>query len=238
METPKDLSIQRIKCKGLVIGLNLPPISHHFHWCRSMVVYVSNIAIDNKEEYNIDNFLRTKIYNDKDYDKYIDDYQQVRKEYDMLPDNVKQRIFGKEKVKVVFNYTGGKTSGYNHATKEILLLPDVEEGKFIHEVGHALFYTLKVDKYKSYQDIVNNIINNSSIKKFDDKAFTYYGLDSKYNTASHYQTFLGYDKLTAQLRLNQKNLIETMSEAYREYYGNKNQSLELNKLVEEVENNA
>lgn len=39
-ETPKDLQIQQIKCYGLVLGINLPPINHHFHWCRSMVKYV------------------------------------------------------------------------------------------------------------------------------------------------------------------------------------------------------
>lgn len=41
-ESQKDLSIQRVKCKGLVIGLNLPPISHFFHWCRSIVKYISH----------------------------------------------------------------------------------------------------------------------------------------------------------------------------------------------------
>lgn len=38
-ETQKELRIQRIKCKGLVAGVNLPPISHHFHWCRSTITY-------------------------------------------------------------------------------------------------------------------------------------------------------------------------------------------------------
>ncbi len=38
-ETKNELRIQRIKCKGLVQGLNLPPISHHFHWCRSTITY-------------------------------------------------------------------------------------------------------------------------------------------------------------------------------------------------------
>ncbi len=41
-ETQKDLSIQRIKCFGLVVGLNLPPISHHFHYCRSTIIYNNN----------------------------------------------------------------------------------------------------------------------------------------------------------------------------------------------------
>lgn len=38
-ETQKELRIQEIKCNGLVLGLNLPPISHHFHWCRSTITY-------------------------------------------------------------------------------------------------------------------------------------------------------------------------------------------------------
>lgn len=31
---------RKYKCFGLVIGLNLPPINYHFHWCRSTVKYV------------------------------------------------------------------------------------------------------------------------------------------------------------------------------------------------------
>lgn len=138
----------------------------------------------------------------------------------------------------MFNYTGRETSGYNHNTREILLVSGVEEGEFLHEIGHALYYSLGVNKYASYKNVINDMIKNSTIKEYKDKAIPYYGLDTTYNTASNYQTFLGYDKLTAQARFSQGNLIETMSEAYREYYGDKNQSLELNKLVEEVEGNA
>lgn len=38
-ETQKNLRLVRVKCKGLVVGLNLPPISHHFHFCRSTITY-------------------------------------------------------------------------------------------------------------------------------------------------------------------------------------------------------
>ena len=41
-ETQKELTMQRIRCNGLVLGLNLPPIQHHFHYCRSTIVYNSN----------------------------------------------------------------------------------------------------------------------------------------------------------------------------------------------------
>lgn len=52
-ETQSELRIEQIRCKGLVLGLNLPPISHHFHWCRSYITY---LPVENKEktEYNLD----------------------------------------------------------------------------------------------------------------------------------------------------------------------------------------
>lgn len=50
-ETQKELRIERIKCKGLVLGINLPPISHHFHWCRSYIEYLPVEKI-NKKWYN------------------------------------------------------------------------------------------------------------------------------------------------------------------------------------------
>lgn len=41
-ETQKELTIQRIRCNGLVLGLNLPPIQHYFHYCRSSVTYLTH----------------------------------------------------------------------------------------------------------------------------------------------------------------------------------------------------
>lgn len=78
-ETQKDLSIQRIKCFGLVVGLNLPPISHHFHFCRSTIVYntdytskdFKNGNILGEEQYRaLDEYLKSTSYkiNSKLYD--------------------------------------------------------------------------------------------------------------------------------------------------------------------------
>ena len=53
-ETQKDLRIERIQCFGLVTGLNLPPISHHFHWCRSTITYQVPVVNKEKIEYNLD----------------------------------------------------------------------------------------------------------------------------------------------------------------------------------------
>ena len=38
-------SLHKFSCKGMQIGLNLPPLTDHFHWCRSTVTYqVENTA--------------------------------------------------------------------------------------------------------------------------------------------------------------------------------------------------
>lgn len=52
-ETAKELKIERIKIKGLVLGLNLPPINHHFHWCHSHIVYLPVEKVK-ETEYNLD----------------------------------------------------------------------------------------------------------------------------------------------------------------------------------------
>ncbi len=53
-ETQKDLRIEKIKCFGLVVGLNLPPISHHFHYCRSTIIYQVPVEKQDKIDYNLD----------------------------------------------------------------------------------------------------------------------------------------------------------------------------------------
>ena len=38
-ETLKELRNVRIRANGLVLGINLPPIQHYWHWCRSSITY-------------------------------------------------------------------------------------------------------------------------------------------------------------------------------------------------------
>ena len=52
-ENQKELRIQRIRCNGLVLGLNLPPILHFFHYCRSTIVYNSNYISKNFRNGNV-----------------------------------------------------------------------------------------------------------------------------------------------------------------------------------------
>ena len=53
-ETQKELTIQKIRCNGLILGLNLPPIQHHFHYCRSTIMYLAPVEKQEKTEYNLD----------------------------------------------------------------------------------------------------------------------------------------------------------------------------------------
>lgn len=63
-ETQKELIIQRIRCNGLVLGLNLPPIQHHFHYCRSAITYLPPVEKQEKTSYNntYPEFKKEKLY--------------------------------------------------------------------------------------------------------------------------------------------------------------------------------
>jgi hypothetical protein len=58
-ENQKELRLQRIRCNGLVLGLNLPPIQHHFHYCRSTIVYNTNYT---SEDFRNGNVLEEEQY--------------------------------------------------------------------------------------------------------------------------------------------------------------------------------
>lgn len=50
----KDIKLMPVKVKGLVLGINLPPIMYYWHWCRSTIRYVPPVAKQEKTEYNLD----------------------------------------------------------------------------------------------------------------------------------------------------------------------------------------
>lgn len=63
-ENQKELRMQRIRCNGLVLGLNLPPIQHHFHYCRSTIMYLPPVEKQEKINYNntYPEFKKEKLY--------------------------------------------------------------------------------------------------------------------------------------------------------------------------------
>lgn len=50
----KDVKLMPVSVKGLVPGINLPPIMYYWHWCRSTIRYVPPVEKQEKTEYNLD----------------------------------------------------------------------------------------------------------------------------------------------------------------------------------------
>ena len=144
-ETQKDLVIRRIKCKGLVLGLNLPPISHHFHYCRSAIEYIPTVEKTKKIEYNLDipkiskdikPLLKgTKLNNDvkKLFNKYLTTENTI-----IDTNNSKPMYYSANKDKIIINP--------NHSDFKYY---DLSES-LSHEIIHMI-------------DIRNNISNKLSI---------------------------------------------------------------------------
>jgi len=97
-ETSKDLKLERIKVKGLVLGINLPPIRHHFHWCHSTITYKVNIS---EEEINKTIKLNYEDITQK-LSKKINNYALEEQQYFVDKNNNRYKVDGKH---VVFNPT-------------------------------------------------------------------------------------------------------------------------------------
>ena len=133
-ETKEDLRNYRIKCHGLVLGLNLPPISHHWHWCRSTITYYAP-PLENKEkrEYNLD-------------------IPKISKEVQEVLENTKlnrktKKLFNKYLTKdnVVIDNNNAKAMYYDIEQDKIVLNPNHKDFKcynlnesLSHEIIHLI----------------------------------------------------------------------------------------------------
>lgn len=86
-ESKSELRNYRIKCKGLILGINLPPISHHWHWCRSTITYI----IDQKQYKDLG--LKYKDVTNQFLNKKR--YKVIEEQYYIAPDGNKYYIDGK-----------------------------------------------------------------------------------------------------------------------------------------------
>ncbi len=71
-KTKKDLLIQEVDVMGLVVGINQPPISEHFHWCHSILTYLINKSADE---------LRETLFEDN---IIVDDFEGLNKNIEHL----------------------------------------------------------------------------------------------------------------------------------------------------------
>ena len=259
-ETQKDLRIERIKCFGLVTGLNLPPISHHFHWCRSTITYQipkENISLNIKynifsnkaekqieKEYNIDK-VRIKGIDKKVLNNILENMEKV---YDDFP-QVKGQI---KEIQSISHPYGG-----------LNITPDLNDDKFIMQINRNKFNNEKVTikeynkdlkagfhpKGTTYKDMGIHELGHS---------VTYEIIRNKYSTPKQIAndwnnditakeiieksfTNLGIsDKLTkSTLRNNistyaRRKYGETIGEAFADYYANRSKASVLSKEIIKV----
>ena len=236
-ETAKDLRIERVRVKGLVLGINLPPITHHFHYCHSTIMY---IPVESREEteYNVLNYTRKNKYtNNKNLDTSI------KKALKLLPEHIKELL---KNTKVQITNTN---SCYDRKQNIIYLLKDSDKYEVLHEIGHVVETKLDIlhdDKYIKIQENGLNInqISIDNIKGYDienefwtegdkfvsDYQRRVYGQDIDGNTRLNYLNYT----------FNTKTLGEYFSEGFRCYFENnkllKKKDIELYNYIKETLN--
>ena len=257
-ETQKDLRIERIKCFGLVVGLNLPPISHHFHWCRSTITYQipkTRVKVEQEEKYNLfDRVYERKIEKlnlDKLDIKHID-----KKTLSNMLNNM-------EKVYKDFPQIEGKIKKINeirHPYGGMNITPQ-EDGSYIMEINRNIFNNEKRVKDLYNKDVKTNfhpknstykdmgiheaghmVLNEILRKKY--KNTNALATDWNNNITSTRIINQAFAKCKINGRINQTKAIkdisnyayrskgqEIIAEAFVDYYANKSKATNLSKAI-------
>lgn len=257
-ETQKDLKIEKIKCKGLVLGLNLPPISHHFHWCRSTIVYQApktSTKVEQEEKYNLF---------DKAYERRIEKLNLEQLNIRHIDKKTLSDILkNMKKVYKDFPQIEGKIKEINeirHPYGGMNITPQ-EDGTYIMEINRNIFN----DKVKAKE-----MYNKDLKRKFHPKNSSYKDmgiheaghmvlneiLRKKHSNINALATDWN-NNITSTRILNQalkkckingiinrrkaimnisnyaieKDASETIAEAFVDYYVNKNKSTNLSKAI-------
>lgn len=72
--TQKDLTIQELDVFGLVLGINMPPIDEHFHWCHSTLTYQTDKTADELRE-----MIFEKEFERIFEDEYFEEFEKLDK---------------------------------------------------------------------------------------------------------------------------------------------------------------
>ena len=262
-ETKAELRITRVRVKGLVLGVNLPPIIHHFHFCRSTITYqvpddiTDDITLQpkenifsNKTEKNIENKYNINKVRMKGIDKKVlnNILSNMDKVYEDFP-QVKGKI--KEIQSITHPYGG------------LNITPDLEDDRYVIQINRNKFSDEKIvieeynkdlkagfhPKGTTYKDMGIHELGHS---------VTYEIIRNKYNTKKQIANDWNND-ITAKQILNKaftnlgindkfnKNILrnniskyartkysETIGEAFADYYANKEKSSVLSREIIKV----
>lgn len=161
-ENQKELRMQRIRCNGLVLGLNLPPIQHHFHYCRSTIMYLPPVEKQEKTEYNLDIPKISRRIRDLLKDKKIK--PRVRKLF--------EKYLTKENA--ILNYDLDKPMKYSVDDDKIYINPNHPNFKYydlqeslIHEIIHMIDTRKQITL--NNHDFIETQINLANIEIMKEK---------------------------------------------------------------------
>lgn len=165
-ETKKELRLVRIRVNGLVLGINLPPIMHHWHWCRSWIMYLPVEKQDQAE------------YNDLEIPRISKEVKQILGDT-KLNKNVK-RLFDKllTKKNIKIDNDNKKVMYYDIDEDKIIINPQHEDFKqynlqeaLTHEIVHMIDTRNKL--LASNKNLYSNIRSvgievNANIEKYQE----------------------------------------------------------------------
>ena len=254
-EIPNELSIQRIKCKGLVLGLNLPPISHHFHWCRSTIQYIpptiqdENVVFDSMGNIIFNGIKVLGIAELKEINRValLENLNRMDKVFKDFP------ILKNRKIKYkVINLNNGSAMRVGPTSKNGYIL---EINKNIFNKDLKEFYNLGTKKHDNpkgttYKDIAiheaGHMVNFEIIKKINKgnlKAiqFDYNNFITTDNIVEKaFNNLKVYDKIQKERLITDisnyalTNSEETIAEAFSDYYCNKGKANILSKEIMKI----
>lgn len=258
-ETQKDLRIERIKCFGLVIGLNLPPITHHFHWCRSTITYQipqnNNLEIQQETKYSLFyktyerrikklnlNKLNIKHIDKKTLNNILNNMERVYKDFPQIQGKIKE------------------INEINHSYGGMNITPQ-KDGTYIIEINRKFFNNEKRvkelynndvksgyhPKNSDYKDMgiheAGHMVLNEILRK---NYINQNALATDWN--NHITANKILDRAFKKCKINSiinkrtairniskyaisSNASETISEAFVDYYANKSKATDLSKTI-------
>lgn len=260
-ETQKELIIQEIRCNGLVLGLNLPPINHHFHWCRSTITYQipnNNIELEQNKKYSLFDSM---------YEKSIEKHNFKKLNIEHIDKKALNNILNNmEKVYKDFPKIKGKITQIKeikHPNGGISIEPQ-NDGTYIMEINKKFFNNKEIAK-KEYQKTIKSkyhpqnsnykdmgiheaghmVLSEIIKKKYKDRNAI--ATDWNNNITSQQILNKAFQNCKINGRINkiksiknisiyaiQKDASEAIAEAFVDYYVNKNKATNLSKAIVDI----
>ncbi len=253
-ETQKESTVQRIRCNGLVLGLNLPPIQHHFHYCRSTIMYLlsvekqADMILDKKENIIINGI---KILSNKDFNKInrialfknLNRMEIVYKDFSILKDkDIKYKVVksndnsamavrpNKNGYVLEINentFSSNIKSFYKEGTKQNINVKGTTYKDIgIHETGHMVAFEIikKINK-ENLKAMRFDYNNNITTNNIIEKAFNNLNIYDRIQKEKIIKNISNYAITDSQ---------ETIGEAFADYYANKEKASKLSKEIIKV----